>query len=47
MLHFFYIQLDQIFILMRCMFKAKTPEQWETSDKTVTTSPACRGGFGK
>ncbi|CAL1678343.1 unnamed protein product [Lasius platythorax] len=26
---------------------AKTPEQWETSDKTMTTSPACRGGFGK
>ncbi|TGZ50222.1 Uncharacterized protein DBV15_02071 [Temnothorax longispinosus] len=27
-------------------FKAKTPEQWETSN-TVTASPACRGGFGK
>jgi len=29
------------------MFKAKTPEQWEASNKTVTASPACRGGFGK
>ncbi|XP_050461736.1 bolA-like protein DDB_G0274169 isoform X2 [Cataglyphis hispanica] len=26
---------------------AKTPEQWEASNKTVTVSPACRGGFGK
>ncbi|KAH0950849.1 hypothetical protein HN011_008307 [Eciton burchellii] len=26
---------------------AKTPEQWETSSKTVTASPTCRGGFGK
>ncbi|GAB1868488.1 Protein bolA [Camponotus japonicus] len=26
---------------------AKTPEQWEASNKTVTASPACRGGFGK
>lgn len=26
---------------------AKTPEQWEESDKTLTSSPACRGGFGK
>ncbi|XP_020284360.1 bolA-like protein DDB_G0274169 [Pseudomyrmex gracilis] len=26
---------------------AKTPEQWETSNKTITPSPACRGGFGK
>ncbi|EFN84213.1 Protein bolA-like protein [Harpegnathos saltator] len=26
---------------------AKTPEQWENSNKTVAASPACRGGFGK
>lgn len=26
---------------------AKTPEQWEGSNKTVAQSPACRGGFGK
>ncbi|XP_012224043.1 DNA-binding transcriptional regulator BolA isoform X1 [Linepithema humile] len=26
---------------------AKTPEQWEVSDKTISASPACRGGFGK
>ncbi|XP_012525675.1 bolA-like protein DDB_G0274169 isoform X1 [Monomorium pharaonis] len=26
---------------------AKTPEQWEASDKMVAASPACRGGFGK
>lgn len=26
---------------------AKTPEQWEASNKTVTESPICRGGFGK
>ncbi|XP_029178107.1 bolA-like protein DDB_G0274169 isoform X2 [Nylanderia fulva] len=26
---------------------AKTPEQWEASSKIVTTSPTCRGGFGK
>ncbi|XP_018373346.1 PREDICTED: bolA-like protein DDB_G0274169 isoform X1 [Trachymyrmex cornetzi] len=26
---------------------AKTPEQWEASNKTVAASPACRGGFGK
>nr|XP_014284712.1 bolA-like protein DDB_G0274169 isoform X1 [Halyomorpha halys] len=26
---------------------AKTPIQWEKSDKTVAPSPNCRGGFGK
>lgn len=26
---------------------AKTPTQWMESSKTVTPSPACRGGFGK
>ncbi|KAJ9576240.1 hypothetical protein L9F63_006902 [Diploptera punctata] len=26
---------------------AKTPSQWEESSKTVSPSPACRGGFGK
>ncbi|XP_022195146.2 bolA-like protein DDB_G0274169 isoform X1 [Nilaparvata lugens] len=26
---------------------AKTPEQWEASNKDVEASPACRGGFGK
>ncbi|GJQ74716.1 hypothetical protein Trydic_g21567 [Trypoxylus dichotomus] len=26
---------------------AKTPEQWEISDKIVESSPNCRGGFGK
>ncbi|XP_018403687.1 PREDICTED: bolA-like protein DDB_G0274169 isoform X2 [Cyphomyrmex costatus] len=26
---------------------AKTPEQWEASNKTVAANPACRGGFGK
>ncbi|XP_045765833.1 DNA-binding transcriptional regulator BolA [Maniola jurtina] len=26
---------------------AKTPQQWETSDKIVESSPNCRGGFGK
>ncbi|XP_025996149.1 bolA-like protein DDB_G0274169 isoform X4 [Solenopsis invicta] len=26
---------------------AKTPEQWEASNKTVAASPVCRGGFGK
>ncbi|KAK2585273.1 hypothetical protein KPH14_009968 [Odynerus spinipes] len=26
---------------------AKTPEQWENSNQTITSSPACRGGFGK
>ncbi|KAJ1521198.1 hypothetical protein ONE63_002888 [Megalurothrips usitatus] len=26
---------------------AKTPEQWESSTKTVDPSPKCRGGFGK
>ncbi|KAK9506762.1 hypothetical protein O3M35_008639 [Rhynocoris fuscipes] len=26
---------------------AKTPQQWEESDKKVTPSPNCRGGFGK
>lgn len=25
----------------------KTPEQWEKSNKVITQSPACRGGFGK
>jgi len=25
---------------------AKTPEQWENSDKVVDKSPACRGGTG-
>ncbi|XP_067214540.1 bolA-like protein DDB_G0274169 isoform X2 [Linepithema humile] len=29
------------------LIKAKTPEQWEVSDKTISASPACRGGFGK
>ncbi|KAL6424195.1 hypothetical protein ACFW04_009806 [Cataglyphis niger] len=29
------------------LIEAKTPEQWEASNKTVTVSPACRGGFGK
>ncbi|CAB3367783.1 Hypothetical predicted protein [Cloeon dipterum] len=27
--------------------EAKTPAQWESSDQTPKTSPACRGGFGK
>lgn len=27
--------------------QAKTPEQWEASDKKVESSPACGGGFGK
>ncbi|XP_038222900.1 bolA-like protein DDB_G0274169 [Zerene cesonia] len=26
---------------------AKTPEQWDKSDKIVDSSPNCRGGFGK
>ncbi|XP_014262175.1 bolA-like protein DDB_G0274169 [Cimex lectularius] len=26
---------------------AKTPNQWEESDKTVEPSPNCKGGFGK
>ncbi|XP_028044087.1 bolA-like protein DDB_G0274169 isoform X2 [Bombyx mandarina] len=26
---------------------AKTPKQWEESDKLVENSPNCRGGFGK
>ncbi|PSN35842.1 BolA-like protein [Blattella germanica] len=26
---------------------AKTPSQWENSEKMVSPSPACRGGFGK
>ncbi|XP_047984333.1 bolA-like protein DDB_G0274169 [Leguminivora glycinivorella] len=26
---------------------AKTPEQWDNSDKVVESSPNCRGGFGK
>ncbi|OXU30103.1 hypothetical protein TSAR_003475 [Trichomalopsis sarcophagae] len=26
---------------------AKTPSQWEESDKSVKPSPNCRGGFGK
>ncbi|XP_053603379.1 bolA-like protein DDB_G0274169 isoform X1 [Plodia interpunctella] len=26
---------------------AKTPQQWEISDKVVESSPNCRGGFGK
>ena len=27
---------------------AKTPQQWdETTDKTVESSPSCKGGFGK
>ncbi|XP_030027974.1 bolA-like protein DDB_G0274169 isoform X2 [Manduca sexta] len=27
--------------------EAKTPAQWEASDKVVESSPNCRGGFGK
>ncbi|KAI4457844.1 bola transcription regulator [Holotrichia oblita] len=26
---------------------AKTPEQWENSNKVIESSPNCRGGFGK
>lgn len=26
---------------------AKTPKQWEESDKGVIASPACKGGFNK
>lgn len=26
---------------------AKTPKQWEDSDKIVESSPNCKGGFGK
>ncbi|XP_018323248.1 bolA-like protein DDB_G0274169 isoform X1 [Agrilus planipennis] len=26
---------------------AKTPEQWQESDKIIESSPNCRGGFGK
>ncbi|KAK9709540.1 BolA-like protein [Popillia japonica] len=26
---------------------AKTPEQWESSNKVIESSPNCRGGFGK
>ncbi|CAG9132112.1 unnamed protein product [Plutella xylostella] len=26
---------------------AKTPSQWQDSDKVVESSPSCRGGFGK
>ncbi|KAG7308065.1 hypothetical protein JYU34_006707 [Plutella xylostella] len=26
---------------------AKTPLQWQDSDKVVESSPSCRGGFGK
>ncbi|XP_043276475.1 bolA-like protein DDB_G0274169 isoform X2 [Venturia canescens] len=26
---------------------AKTPSQWEDSTKTVESSPACKGGFGR
>lgn len=34
-------------LYIMAFFKAKTPEQWEVSDKTISASPACRGGFGK
>ncbi|CAF4765511.1 putative bolA-like protein K11H12.1 [Pieris rapae] len=26
---------------------AKTPQQWDVSDKVIESSPNCRGGFGK
>ncbi|CAD0197395.1 unnamed protein product [Chrysodeixis includens] len=26
---------------------AKTPQQWESSDKVIESSPNCKGGFGK
>ncbi|XP_026321756.1 bolA-like protein DDB_G0274169 [Hyposmocoma kahamanoa] len=26
---------------------AKTPQQWDESDKVIESSPNCRGGFGK
>ncbi|KAL4705947.1 hypothetical protein ACJJTC_016559 [Scirpophaga incertulas] len=26
---------------------AKTPQQWDESDKVIENSPNCRGGFGK
>ncbi|CAH0703026.1 unnamed protein product [Spodoptera exigua] len=26
---------------------AKTPQQWDSSDKVVESSPTCKGGFGK
>ncbi|RVE50484.1 hypothetical protein evm_004909 [Chilo suppressalis] len=26
---------------------AKTPQQWNESDKVIESSPNCRGGFGK
>ncbi|KAF9798646.1 hypothetical protein SFRURICE_006976 [Spodoptera frugiperda] len=26
---------------------AKTPQQWDCSDKVVESSPTCKGGFGK
>ncbi|KAL1117928.1 hypothetical protein AAG570_004241 [Ranatra chinensis] len=26
---------------------AKTPSQWQDSDRSVSPSPECRGGFGK
>lgn len=26
---------------------AKTPDQWQASDKIIEPSPNCRGGFGK
>ncbi|XP_074096445.1 bolA-like protein DDB_G0274169 isoform X1 [Cotesia typhae] len=26
---------------------AKTPSQWEESNKVIAPSPACKGGFGK
>lgn len=26
---------------------AKSPEEWEASDKNIEPSPNCRGGFGK
>lgn len=25
----------------------KTPDQWNSSDQVVESSPNCRGGFGK
>jgi len=36
-----------IIVYYHVVFKAKTPEQWEASNKTVAASPACKGGFGK
>ena len=34
----------KIIVYIVVFFKAKTPEQWESSTKTVPKSPPCMGG---